>query len=103
MTGDKDPGCNQCGKCCLSMRQYMVIERVLRESVLSCRCTLTREQFVAHVPAEDLPRFRDQTMSLQFPKACPFLRSDPEGKQGVFSCIVYSSRPGHCRTFLCKK
>ncbi|WP_324433506.1 YkgJ family cysteine cluster protein [Methanospirillum hungatei] len=90
--------CNQCGRCCLHMRRYMVIERSIGESQHFCYFTLTKERFFARIGGDDLVRFRDRESMSRYPDSCPFLR--PLENEG-FCCTIYSSRPEHCRRFFC--
>jgi len=90
--------CTQCGKCCLHMKRYMLIERSIGDSQHFCHFTLTKERFFARIRGEDLVRYQNREGMDQFPDACPFLR--PVGNES-FCCTIYSSRPEHCRRFFC--
>ena len=93
------PGeCNQCGKCCLHMRRYIIIERSVGENTHYCRCKLTKEQFLVRIAGDDLKKFSDKSYLGKYPDSCPFLR---EYEEGAFHCVVYGSRPSHCRQFIC--
>ena len=90
--------CTRCGKCCMNMRQYISAENRVPGGKMTCTCSLSRESFTVTVPAEILPRMYDRNFSFRYPKACPFLT---EEKEGIFTCLMYESRPDHCRKFLC--
>jgi Fe-S-cluster containining protein len=80
------------------MRQYITIGSRGR-GMIRCRCALTKEEFQVQVSSYDAALMNDPALLFKNPKACPFLRT--EG-QDLYSCIIYQSRPGHCRTFSCK-
>lgn len=90
--------CNRCGKCCLHMRRYLVIERSIGDSQHYCTFRLTSQRFLASIGGEDLMFFRDKNGMNAYPDACPFLRLDASGS---FICTIYPSRPDHCRSFTC--
>lgn len=91
--------CTRCGKCCFHMKPYIVIERSIQGRERYCRCTLSKDRFIARtIPGSD--ENTDDALRSVHPDACPFLRSGP-GDQ--YSCAVYSSRPAHCRAFFCKR
>ncbi|NLW75428.1 MAG: hypothetical protein GXY18_03245 [Methanomicrobiales archaeon] len=92
-----DP-CNRCGKCCLHMRRYMLVERSIGDTQYFCHFTLTKQRFFARIGGEDLVRFRDSDRMKQYPDSCPFLRP---GEDESFHCTIYSFRPDHCRRFFC--
>ncbi|MGV8108071.1 YkgJ family cysteine cluster protein [Methanospirillum purgamenti] len=92
-----DP-CNRCGKCCLHMRRYMLVERSIGDTQHFCHFTLTKQRFFARIGGEDLVRFRDSDRMKQYPDSCPFLRP---GEDESFHCTIYSFRPDHCRRFFC--
>ncbi|PWR73418.1 YkgJ family cysteine cluster protein [Methanospirillum stamsii] len=92
-----DKSCTRCGKCCLHMRRYMVIERSIGEAQHYCLFSLTKERFRARIGEDYLTAFRDKDSMNQYPEACPFLRQDQES----FYCTIYSSRPEHCKKFIC--
>ncbi|MDX8549220.1 YkgJ family cysteine cluster protein [Methanospirillum sp. J.3.6.1-F.2.7.3] len=92
-----DP-CNRCGKCCLHMRRYMLVERSIGDTQHFCHFILTKERFFARIGGEDLVRFRDSDRMKQYPDSCPFLRP---GEDESFHCTIYSFRPDHCRRFFC--
>ncbi|HPY59878.1 MAG TPA: YkgJ family cysteine cluster protein [Methanospirillum sp.] len=93
-----EESCNQCGKCCLHMRRYMIIERNISDSQYFCHFSLTKERFFARLGGDDLARFRDRDSMSGYPDSCPFLR---QLEDESFHCTIYSSRPEHCRKFFC--
>lgn len=92
-----DNPCHRCGKCCMHMRRFMLIERSIGDTQHFCRFSLTKERFQARIGGTDLILFRDMGSMGEYPDACPFLRQNEDG----FLCTIYSSRPGHCRNFFC--
>lgn len=95
----KDNTCTRCGKCCMHMRRYMIIERSVGDSQYYCNFSLTKERFLARIGGQDLDLFRDSRIKEQYPDACPFLRVTPDR----FHCTIYASRPSHCKNFMCDK
>lgn len=90
--------CSCCGKCCMNMRPYIITGTRSRDGRILCQCTLTKEQFEATVSDQDMRNMYDRNFLFRYPKACPFLT---KGEGEFFSCIIYASRPNHCRLFSC--
>jgi Fe-S-cluster containining protein len=95
-----EPECSCCGKCCQNMRPYMTVGTRSRDGSLACHCTLTKESFNVVVPNHHLSLMYDRNFLFRYPKACPFLAKNEEES---FFCIIYPDRPGHCRTYFCKR
>jgi hypothetical protein len=82
------------------MRQYITLGRKSPDSRFSCECTLTKEKFQALVASKDIPKMFDRNFKYRYPEACPFL---VQGEKETFACLIYSDRPGHCRSFFCPR
>ena len=92
--------CTRCGKCCQNMRPYITVGTRCADGTISCTCSLSRESFQAVISERDLHRMFDRNFSFRYPKACPFLSQEEEDS---FTCLIYDSRPVHCRNFRCTK
>ena len=90
--------CTRCGKCCLNMRPYISLGVRSRDGRIPCECTLTRERFEVSLSDQDMQQMYDRNFQFRYPKACPFLA---KGDGDSFVCIIYHTRPGHCRLFPC--
>ena len=90
--------CTWCGKCCMNMRQYILVGNRSPDGRFSCECTLTKEKFQARVSSQNISRMFDRNFLFRYPKACPFL---VQGDGETFACLIYADRPGHCRSFVC--
>lgn len=91
--------CASCGKCCISLGQYIKIERKLTDRDYYCRLGINNEIFLAHVQADYFDDFSDQSEHEANPDHCVFLRKDRNGKG--FVCTIYPTRPSLCRDFKC--
>ncbi|HZD43957.1 MAG TPA: YkgJ family cysteine cluster protein [Methanomicrobiales archaeon] len=97
--------CDWCGKCCVSLGEYITIVRQLSERDYFCRYGVTNEIFQVHVTEEfvdevdaDYDAMVDGDTS-EIQKRCIFSRRNPNGPG--YACAIYPTRPTICREFQC--
>jgi uncharacterized protein len=97
--------CNGCGRCCVSIGDFIKVERQVTRHDYFCRYGLTNELFHVHVLPEYADEFADKLSEMENngkdtpQKGCVFMhrKSDNPG----FLCIIYPDRPTICKEFLC--
>jgi uncharacterized protein len=91
--------CQRCGDCCSSMGEIINIQEQIHPYEFRIRYTNGEERFVS-VDTDKRKLFHDQQTGERESIACPFLR-----QQALRECIcvVHSSRPEICRTYLCSR
>jgi Fe-S-cluster containining protein len=90
--------CNRCGKCCISLGRHIRLERTLSPFSHVVSVPVTREIHPVQVSPESRDLFLSRSAPFYEQEWCPFLR---RSERGVFTCTIYSSRPGICRSFRC--
>lgn len=90
--------CRQCGKCCMSLGDYIVIEEYLGPYKVAACCVSTGTRFIARADKDKQDLFADQTWTRQNPTACPFLRPAHEGR---IICSIHECSPVQCKAYRC--
>jgi Fe-S-cluster containining protein len=97
--------CNGCGKCCVSIGDFIKLERKVTSHDYFCRYGITNELFHVHVDPDYANEFADKFEEMENNgknaalKGCVFMHRKREGSG--FLCIIYPDRPTICREFLC--
>ena len=89
--------CRQCGTCCMSLGDYIVIERQTGEFTFECESVSTGTAFTAEVDDDKRRIFTDFTFPDSHPSACRFLR--PDGS--LLRCTIHRDSPAQCKFYRC--
>lgn len=89
--------CRQCGTCCMSLGDYIVIERQTGEFTFDCECVSTGTAFTAEVDADKRRIFSDHSFPDAHPAACRFLRPDGD----LLRCTIHRDSPAQCKFYRC--
>jgi Fe-S-cluster containining protein len=89
--------CRQCGKCCMYLGDYIVIERQIGTYTFECESVSTGTPFVAEVDEDKRHLFADTTFPDQNPSACRFLRPDGD----LIRCTIHRDSPAQCKFYRC--
>ncbi len=89
--------CRQCGRCCMYMGDYIVIECQLGPYEFACRSVSTGTPFSARIESDKRHLFADRSWIGKHPSACHFLR--PSGERIV--CTIHGTSPAQCRAYRC--
>jgi len=89
--------CRQCGKCCMYMGDFIVIERQVGPYEFMGCSVSTGTPFSARIDEDKRHLFSDQSWIRKHPSACPFLR--PSGSRIV--CTIHQTNPVQCKAYRC--
>ncbi len=89
--------CRQCGKCCMYLGDYIVIEKQLGTFTFSCESVSTGTPFIAEVDMDKREIFSDFTFPEAHPSACRFLRPDGD----LVRCTIHRDSPAQCKFYRC--
>ncbi len=89
--------CRQCGSCCMSLGDYIVIERQTGPYSFECESVSTGTPFTAEVDEDKRRIFSDFSFPDQHPAACRFLR--PDGT--LLRCTIHRDSPVQCKFYRC--
>jgi len=91
--------CSQCGECC----SHLGLVHTIREDYGDFRYLVnneyTSEKTEVIVDPDKIGMFRDRSIFIERPEACPFFRYDHESAKGY--CTVHQTRPEICRDYGC--
>jgi hypothetical protein len=90
--------CRQCGRCCVYLGDYIVIERQTGQFSFDCESVSTGTSFTAEVDEDKRRIFRDLTFPEQHPTACRFLRPDGD----LLRCTIHRDSPAQCKFYRCE-
>ncbi|MGA2122443.1 MAG: YkgJ family cysteine cluster protein [Methanoregula sp.] len=89
--------CRQCGKCCMYLGDYIVIERQTGPFRFECESVSTGTPFTAEVDEDKREIFQDHSFPEQHPGACRFLRPDGD----LVRCTIHRDSPTQCKFYRC--
>jgi len=89
--------CRQCGTCCMSLGDYIVINEQLGPFTFACESVSTGTPFIAVIDEDKRELFADRAFSDENPSACRFLR--PGG--GLVRCTIHRDSPAQCKSYRC--
>jgi Fe-S-cluster containining protein len=89
--------CRQCGSCCMSLGDYIVIERQTGPFSFDCESVSTGTLFRAVVDEDKRTIFSDFSFPEMHPSACRFLRPDGD----LLRCTIHRDSPAQCKFYRC--
>jgi len=89
--------CRQCGKCCMFLGDYIVIEQQLGPFEFECESVSTGTPFTAEVDEDKREIFSDFSFPSANPTACRFLRPDGD----LIRCTIHRDSPAQCKFYRC--
>jgi Fe-S-cluster containining protein len=89
--------CRQCGSCCMSLGDYIVIERQTGPFEFACESVSTGTPFTAEVDEDKRTIFSDRSFPDRHPSACRFLRPDGD----LLRCTIHRDSPAQCKFYRC--
>jgi len=90
--------CQQCGECCSTMGEVIVIQEEIAPSCYRIGYTTTGEERQVTLDPDKKDLFSGRTATANRSPACPFLREAGPGRN---ICTVHNSRPDLCRHYSC--
>jgi hypothetical protein len=90
--------CRQCGRCCMYLGDYIVIERETGPFTFECESVSTGTPFAAEVDEDKRRIFADYTFPEAHPTACRFLRPDGD----LLRCTIHRDSPAQCKFYRCE-
>jgi hypothetical protein len=90
--------CRQCGRCCMYLGDYIVIERQTGPFSFEGESVSTGTPFSAEVDEDKRRIFADLTFPEQHPTACRFLRPDGD----LLRCTIHRDSPAQCKFYRCE-
>ncbi len=89
--------CRQCGSCCMSLGDYIVIEEQTGPFTFRCESVSTGTPFSAEVDEDKRTLFADFSFPETHPSACRFLRPDGD----LLRCTIHRESPPQCKFYRC--
>ena len=89
--------CRQCGKCCMYLGDYIVVEEQTGPYEFRCESVSTGTPFIAVVDEDKREIFRDHSFPDTYPHACRFLRPDGD----LVRCTIHRDSPAQCKFYRC--
>lgn len=90
--------CRLCGQCCMSLGDYITIERQIGPYDFEGCCVSTDTRFHAVIDPDKRDLFADNAWISSHSSACPFLR--PSGDRIV--CTIHETSPFQCKFYRCR-
>lgn len=91
--------CSQCGECCSHLGLVHTIDRDCGDYHFLLKNQYTGEKTAVAVDPDKIVLYRDISIFLDRPEACPFFRYDRVSAKGY--CTVHMTRPEICRDYGC--
>ena len=90
--------CRQCGECCSSMGDIILIEEQTGPGSFRIRFSVTGQEQTVTLDPDKREVFTTDDIKRSYPTACPFLRFNSDTHA---TCTVHHSRPYICRQYGC--
>jgi hypothetical protein len=91
--------CTQCGECCSHLGLVHIIQEEYGDYHFLVKNQYTGERTAVTIDPDKIALFRDSSIFLTRPEACPFFRYDQASAKGY--CTVHLTRPEICRDYGC--
>lgn len=89
--------CRQCGTCCMSLGDYIIIDKQIGPYEFACESVSTGTEFTAFVDEDKREIFCDRSFPENHPHACRFLRPDGD----LLRCTIHNDSPAQCKFYRC--